>query len=377
MKLGILLPDSSTLPLIGHDFFGGIKAYVNYKNLQDNIEIITEKIGFGVDKEAIKTKASYLLMDQNVDALLVFADHPVVQVIFPLTTSLNKLLIIANNGAKYPANWQPAKNIIYNTLNEVLHASLSGLLAVNDGHTEAAMATSFYDGGYLLCHAISTAFYNSGGSITYNFISPHKAVIESYQSLKEQNPSRAILAVFSGDQAHYCLQALSDNKELCVYGSSMMLDETLIDLFGSLHIGFQLKGYVPWHANIATDENKIFLDSFKQTNKRNASLTGLQGWDNGVLIASILEDASLHNWEADKAINILKTKKLQGARGMLHLDDKTHCILSPSYLVEADNNYHFSITKTITEVQEYWDNMVKASTNIGTYSEWFNTYLCS
>src|SRR5690606_40035011 len=95
---------SSTHPLLSHDFFAGLQAALGKE--QEAHELFTGNIGFGTDRNLIYSEAEKLWLEKQVEVLVVFATPPNVEVLYPISQSLNKLLIVVNSGAKYPVNWE-------------------------------------------------------------------------------------------------------------------------------------------------------------------------------------------------------------------------------------------------------------------------------
>src|SRR5690606_8979788 len=169
MKAGILLPKSTTHPSIGYDFLTGMKLAVK-RHAQWACDWTTANIGFGVDEQLLVEKAEQLCLNEGVDVLVAFADHPRVGVLFPIVKSLNKLLIVVSAGAKYPVSWERHDHVIFLMLNEYLLARLTGGRAAAEGLRDGVMATNFYDGGYAIAGSIVDGFRQEGGNIAYNFV---------------------------------------------------------------------------------------------------------------------------------------------------------------------------------------------------------------
>ncbi len=124
-NLGVLLPKSTTHPHIGPDFFYGIKGALSV-NGGDDIAIHTSNIGFGVNTDLMYNEAEKLYLEKDADAVIVFADHPKADTLFPLAKNLKKLLIVASPDAKYPKQWGGEEYVLFMTLNEKISALLAG-----------------------------------------------------------------------------------------------------------------------------------------------------------------------------------------------------------------------------------------------------------
>jgi branched-chain amino acid transport system substrate-binding protein len=380
MIAGVLLPKSTTVPLISHDFMGGLRSFLQTHGLSDDISLINENIGFGVDSKVTMTAAERCILDEGADLLVVFADYPRVADLFPLARHVDKPFIVVGHGAKYPGLSAPPPNVLFHTLAEVLHSWLAGKQAAALGD-QTAMVTSFYDGGYSLGHASSEAYrQHDAGEMAYVFVSPHMAGAAQYEPMERfltDHPEvRTLLATFSGDQAHHFLDRLGKvphADKLVVWGSPMVVDPSLVQLFGDLHIPFTLKGQVPWMSELDRQENHTFTKAFMTDAKRAPSHAALLGWDTGLLLADVLREGA----EGGAAyVRTWKGKTLPGARGPLTLDPQTQYILSPSYTVRADASFGFSQGGPTEGWEEIWPVMMRARP-VPENTGWINTYLCS
>ena len=84
MKVGVLLPRSTTHPIIAYSFLDGLHAFTDLNQLSEDIICVTANIGFGTDPLVIEQKAEELFMQHRVDLLVVFADFPIIEGLFSL-----------------------------------------------------------------------------------------------------------------------------------------------------------------------------------------------------------------------------------------------------------------------------------------------------
>lgn len=384
MKIGVLLPKSTTHPLIGHDFLSGLKLSMVSKGMKD-LEILTGNIGFGVDEELIYSETERLFLEEGVDILIVFADHPKVAGVFPLLNALNKLLIVVNSGAKYPESWQSPGNVVYLTLNDILNCRLTGQLAVEDGYKIGAMTTSFYDGGYSLCHALTEGFLDVKGEIEYNFISKLKEklnVSPLIGFLENQEDKIALLSVFSSDLVPDYLRQLKDSgiRNYGIFASpSFLHDSDLEKLVDQKEEGDnyfpELKGFVSWWPDLNLASNREFMLAFKASAKRKASAFAALGWDAGLICKLISTQEELDDFQATDLIAYLKEQEIESTRGALLFDESTHHYISPSYLVTSIEG-ELVVSGTSDSKRETWNEIVQTTEELP-LTGWYNTYLCS
>lgn len=383
MKIGVLLPNSTTYPLISSNFMTGLKGSLAELATALSPEVMTASIGFGTDGTLMLKEAEILLLDKNADLLIVFADHPVVECLFPLINALKKLLIVVNSGAKYP----PVKKqpfVIYHTLNYALHCRLIGKQAAKVS-SKAVVATSYYDGGYSLCHAISKGYTDQGSAIAFNFVSKFKAEEFDMEPLTgfltSNHDVRHIMAVYSDlSQIFYEKLAIEfPANPLNIFVNPAMLEELHLPEYGLTNKEVSVSSYVPWLAQLTMGGNIAYCNSFKSKTGRIPDAFGALGWDTGRLLIKYLE-ASLDNplFNTKQLLNELLDAKIEGAKGAIYIDSNTHQVFSPAYQVKlgAGNKLIVQDTVPLVEVLREWTEIYDDPPQ-GLVSGWINTYMCS
>lgn len=383
MKIGVLLPNSTTYPLISANFMTGLKGSLAELVTDLSAELLTASIGFGTDGKLMLKEAEIMLLDNQADVLIVFADHPVVECLFPLINALKKLLIVVNSGAKYP----PVKKqpfVIYHTLNYVLHCRLIGKQAAKVS-SKAVMATSYYDGGYSLCHSISKGYTDQGSSIVFNFVSKFKAEefdMEPMTDFLNANLDvRHILAVYSDlSQVFYEKLAIDFPAiPLKVFVNPAMLEEPHFPEYGIANNEMSVSSYVPWTAQLKAGENIAYCNVFKSKSSRTPDAIGALGWDTGSLLINYIK-SSLANplFQTKQLLNELLYAEIEGAKGTLYLDGDTHQVFSEAYQVKlgAGNQLIIQDTVPLVEVLREWTE-INEDLPQGIVSGWMNTYMCS
>jgi len=380
MKAGILLPKSTTHPSIGYDFLTGMKLAVK-RHAQWACDWTTANIGFGVDEQLLVEKAEQLCLNEGVDVLVAFADHPRVGVLFPIVKSLNKLLIVVSAGAKYPVSWERHDHVIFLMLNEYLLARLTGGRAAAEGLRDGVMATNFYDGGYAIAGSIVDGFRQEGGNIAYNFVGRQLTnALDTAPLLAFLDTCRerlAILATFSGAPTSAFVRALVDKlpEQAQVYGNPTMLAEWEAAPEPDATDVPALCGYAAWSRTLVNEENQTYITAFEAALGRAATPFGALGWDAGQVVAALAATADKHGWKGDKAPRCLEQEAITGARGELVFDRATHYFLAPAHWVAGKNENTMDRLAAV-EVQQAWKHLV-GSLASPPQSGWFNTYLCS
>jgi len=372
MKIGVLIPKSTTHPLIGHDFFDGLKC--NLRQMKGH-EVSFGNIGFGTSKELVYTEAEKLLLEKQVEVLVAFADFPVVEALFSISESLNKLLIVVNTGGKIQSNWKAPDSVLFLNLNEWLNSFISGKLAAQSSKT-AVFSSSFYDAGYAIGQSVVDGFIEKGGAIEFNFIGKHE--VEEFDLtplinyLNETSKVNQILTVLSGKLVNEFLAQIKEkaDREITLWVNQAFLFELNNSI--SEHNGI-IKGYVSWFPDLKNDQNASFQREFKTFSGRAAGPISLLGWETAQILTSIQE---IIKEGATTCINFLDKEGLQTPRGYLQLEPETHQFVGKSWLWELQGNKFEVIQQyTVNQLQNLIE--FKITTPVPPQTGWINTYLCS
>lgn len=380
MKIGALLPKSSFHPLLQHDFLQGMQAYLQFRAV--NTTWFTANIGFGTDADQLLEQAEKMLLENQADVLVLYADQPAVSKIAALAKSLNRLVILVHNGAKYIHEWEPHPTMLSHTLNNAIQCRLTGQYAARHAK-DIAVCTSFYDGGYSHCHALTQSYIDIGGNVAYNFVSKYTvATFDSaplHQFLASNAHVQTLLSLYNGDLAHCFLQQLQQidgAKDLQVFGSPMLFDETLTTVHGELKLPFQVSGYVPWISSLPNNTNQLLKTQFKNHTGREANLFSMHGWDTGIILEHIFNTSATHHFRARDILSAFSDVTLDSARGPLHMDTATHHMVAPAWLVQTNEAFEPEVISKEEHTLAVWQEIVREKIPGGA-TGWVNTYLCA
>ena len=382
MKAGLLLPRSTTHPLITHNFLDGLNSFLRHHHLHKEITYVSGAIGFGTDTALIEKEADRLLIEHQVDLIVIFADYPVVKCLFPILKALNKLLIVVNHAAKYPPSWQAEPNVIHHSLNNALNCWLTGKKAAKET-TAAAVVSSFYDGGYSINHALFQSFLNNDGEIVFNFVGHQYKDQFNTQPLvsflKQAPDTNSLLAILSGElvpELYLQLKEHLTDRKLKVYASPVLLEESTLAEQQSTQIC--LAGYTSWFAELADSQNSVFCERFKTDTLRQPDSFAVLGWDTGLLLHTIFEISVDQPINARTITQHHLLQNLHGAKGKMQLHPFTQQYISPVHYLSDDleGNVIIEHTLPLEEVMQAFDELITQEVT-GFSSEWLNTYLCS
>ena len=382
MTVGILYPSSNAHVDIGVDFIDGIKAFFEKEMPDSPIKLLIEGIGFGGSEKEVYQKAEKLIRIEKVDVLVAFIDYKVLAILEPLIFSTGSLLLVVNAGANYPSNWISQPNIIHLTLQHAFLNRLSGKLAGESasGNNNAALATTFFDCGYLHNAAIINGFMQKQGTLTRNYIN-RGAYDESFNigeliHFLSANPDTTkLLCTFDSLPAalfYKRLNTYKDANKLQLFVSPMMLEKKALD--GMIDgASFSVQGHMPWQTSLENEYNKYFIECFEVYAKKEVSMFALLGWEAGLVMQQIFQ------WDfyrqGTELVEQLKKVTLNSPRGPMKLHDETHWFLSPAnYCSVANGEINTQIINNET-IERQWAEFISIEAD-SMSSGWMNTYLC-
>lgn len=382
MKTGFLLPRSSVYPLLGMDFLDGFKSCIKDKGLDISFEIITDNIGYGLDEAEVYAKNEGMLLKNNADVVVAFLDMRCADMLQPLYTATGKVLLLVNMGAHYFSDAQASPNTIFHTFDTAFNSRLTGKMAAGENHLKSIMATSFYDGGYLHCYAMVSRYMQEGGSIGYNFVGhfrPEQFDMNPVEQFTDANPDvDTLLCLYSGDvspRVYSSLSAMLEKRNLHVYLSPIMLDESLHNVQGLKVNMKNAKGYTAWLSALENEDNERFKNCFTKMTERKPGIFGLLGWETGILLGEIQKQFAAGE-KGKSIVNSLLQKTFDSPRGWMRIDSQTNQTCSPSYLVSCNGNLDFRIEREAGDTTEERKKFFTEKP-AGDSSGWKNTYLCS
>jgi hypothetical protein len=382
MKIGILYPRSTAYPGMMQDFMDGIRTLIKQEKLTDHLLLFSESIGFGGNEKEVYEKAEKLLVLDDADVLVAYVDLRVLETIKPLIYSSGKLVLVVNPGANYPGNWVPQPNILNLTLQHGFLSWLTGKIAGQLKNTNAVLATSFYDCGYLHSAAMIKSFATDGGKMMFNYVNKQRyddafEINQLIDYLVLDKTTSALLCIFDSLPASLFYSRLNnypDAGNLHLFVSPMMLEKTAIE---NLDEGFKytVDGYSPWLASVENNTNRSFVENYFQQTNRVASVFSLLGWETGLILKEIL----LQNTDsfidgADIAIK-LATVTFNSPRGKMKLDAETNYFISTVYKCSIKKNSATVSIEPFGIAEKEWAEFVSIPSE-GVSSGWTNTYLC-
>ncbi|HMD01180.1 MAG TPA: ABC transporter substrate-binding protein [Ferruginibacter sp.] len=381
MKVGILYPSSKAHPGITAEFLGGLKSFFKQQGIESNVTLVAESIGLGGVEKDIYERAEKLLMVEEVDVLVAYIDLRILAFIEPLLFSSGKLVIVVNPGANLPTNWISQPNVVFLTLQHAFLCSLTGALPTDASGQKAAVATTFYDCGYLHSAAMVKSFIRSGGTIAFNYVNNQRydanfSIKELADHLASDDKASSLLCIFDEFPASIFYDRLNeleniDGQQLFV--SPMMLQEKALEK----HSGFKfdIEGYMPWDIRSENDSNTLFGDSLRTHAKKEPNIFSLLGWETGLILQQVMINAKDDFSDGVGIVETLSKADMNGPRGKMKIDPHTNYVTTPIIKCSIKNHSGKIEKETIGIPEDEWNKFTEAPAE-GITSGWTNTYLC-
>ena len=382
MKIGVLYPRSNAHPGLMMDFMDGIKTAVKQQQLNDHILLISESIGFGGNEKEVYEKAEKLLVLESVDMLVAYFELRVLEILKPLLITSGKLILAVNPGANYPQNRVPQSNIVNLTLQHSFLCWLTGKLTSPLNKANAVMATTFYDCGYLHTSAMVNSFVKEGGQITYNYVNNQRYddafdIKQLTGYLSSDKEANSLLCVFDSLPAslfYSLLNTYNEADSLSLFVSPMMLEQEALEKIAE-GFKFSIDGYLPWHASLENNANRVFLDNYAQQTKKEATVFSLLGWETGLIVQEVYLNSDGNYSDGAAIAEKLGRVKINSPRGEIKLDLETNYFIAPVCKCSIKQNSGTLMIEWMEIPEKDWTGFVEIPTEVVS-SGWMNTYLC-
>lgn len=377
------MPRSTYYAGISFDIFGGFNAAIERSGRTD-IKVVTENIGFGTDKQLCYKAAEQLLMHANASVVFAYISHRTAQLLRPLFTAANRLLIVLDSGANVPQEWPESPNILYHSLHNSLGAWLMAKKAARDGFTQSGTATGYYDGGYLQTYAAYSAFAAAGGNTVFNIATGYTREDFSMQPLAEalqQHPESCTFGIFSADYVQWFFEEITARigaGKHTFYLPPFALEETMLD--EAVHPDNDLKGIACWARSLDNEANRTFVGAIEESG-RTPNLFSLIGWEAGLLTNLVANAMDEHRNNGRTAGKALHGQAFETPRGTVRFHETNGFSLAPMYDAHVEKNASGNCTLVI-------DGTISADETAAAFEElvlqpvenavsgWHNSYTC-
>ncbi|WP_108802303.1 ABC transporter substrate-binding protein [Aquimarina sp. Aq107] len=366
-KIGVLLPQSNTYPIIGKSFLNGLRLAINGLNLN----IIIESIGYGSDQKQIINSFQKLCYQENVILTTGILGHNGFKELTEFASQNEEIILAANFGSKRPIKL--SNRIFQNSLG--LYDSLQLLVnfLLKTQKNNIATSTCYYEAGYGFIEALDDIIsQNKKASFSGHYITPlhpRKNESELMDSYFSQIKPDAIVAFHNGVFAKEHINYLNKNKlhkKYPIYTLPFSSEDHLLIDFPD--IMNELKTISSWYPELNNYENNLFTNNYIKQYSKKPDFFSLLGYENGLVIKSAFLKG-LHS--LNQSIN---STAIKGPRGEISFNNDFNKTNFNHYIWEntqPDDSKH--IRYISNRLDKNTSNYLKTVEN---NQGWLNTYLC-
>jgi len=203
LKIGLLLPRSDMFPTLALDFLNGLKLSLKSSDSANLPQFIIEGIGNAADNSLLKV-AEKMILQEDVDITISFCGIFKLKELVAIFNSYKKPLIHLDLGGNVFKKEHISEYVLHHTLNLCESTYASGIYAAKNFGKNAALAISFYDGGYHLAESFVKGFTENGGKIVYTYVSPMEYKSETFETMIkgiESSKPDVVFGLFSYKEA--------------------------------------------------------------------------------------------------------------------------------------------------------------------------------
>lgn len=371
-RIGFLLPRSTDYPAMGFDILDAFRIHLQLLGIED-LQLITENIGYGDNQQLYYAKAEKLLLEDDVQLLIIYGGVLNAEPLYQLALSSGRAFLFLDAGMQMPTEDKMPNNWFL-SLQGIDASFRLGQLAAK-GKRNVLMASSFFDAGYRGSHFNVNGIDGEGGKVTGNYVSTHKISdfsIDRYLELLNENEPQAVMANFSIYLTELFMKELKEKGSIATplpfYCSPFMAEETILTKCdfptGEFHT------IVPWATSLENEAQFLFLKSIQEQKNKEANLFHLLGWEASLVTVRLLNDGpqSLANWSFDSP------------RGKVVFDAETQTSYAPLYqgMIVSDTNgkCRLQIDEKLEITQEEHQQTCSQKLE-GIHSGWKNNFFCT
>lgn len=362
-------------PTLALDFLNGLK--LSFKMSVGDInfpKFIVESIGNATGKSLLQT-AEKMILQENVTLIISFCGIFNLKELAGIFNAYKKPLIHVDLGGNVLKEEHTNPYVIHHTLNLWQSAYYSGIYAASTFGKNAALAISFYDGGYHLAESFVRGFTENGGYLVYTYVSPMDYKSESFgamiDEIQKANPDFVYL-LFSYNEGQKVFDVISKsplNGKFPFLVSPLMLEENSSSENYYLKNMFSVSSW-------AFDEETILMKNFHTNYSAlyhdSPNVIGLLGYETGLTISICIEKNSNIPAKIGDFVNSLIFETPRGELTFSNYNESQVPLNKVRQFLFNDTHYKNTVVETIhlSNQDKLYDKFKDLP-----YSGWQNPYL--
>ncbi len=366
LKIGFLLPNSETYPLMITDFLNGFK----YSFTQNHLpipEIHFEGIGNGTDASILRL-AEKTIIQENVDMMVGFCGLNHLGKMINLMKTYQKSFLHTDFGGTILDKEFKDEFTVHHSLNIWESFYYAGIYAAQNIGKQVAVINSFYEAGYQLLYCFLKGFEQAGGNITS--IQVAKADYKHYDfdtfldKVQEGNPD-FIFSNFTHKESEIVFQKMKDKRILdklpVVYNP--LANHVFLDNLATKYEMIAVSSYF-------VNPKNSWETGFKETYKRTANEATLLGFEAGLISVNTIEKIAELEIPISK---VLSNASIKSPRGEIKINQHNESTFESIVIKKSS----LSIEELSLKEALFSEFSLETLREEQTFGGWFNPYLCT
>lgn len=377
LKLGWLLPYSSTFRSLKHDLQHGLQTALRQEGCETFVEAYPEFIATGSQKpaeEALKKLVRY----EQVDLVAGVLSSKVALNLLPTLETGRVPLIFMNLGADIPVTTLRSGLLFYNSLHLWKSQWSLGKWAQARFGGEPSVNMSLYESGYGMHESFKAGIAASGAStLKLNLVREQSAIADITPLITyiiDQRPSYAHVLLSGGEGVQFLHAFHKAGLDAVVPLTTSPFLTTPAE-HNDLPAAPPLYSAATWYPGLKAPSNQVFHDAYTEYTGEIPNAFSLLAFETGLVLANILRQCP-RKPSGKELAELLRHTEVTGPRGMISLGTDPLKTDKPVYIWSSTP----STEKTDIDVLEKcsgveWNEPALTTDNYIT--GWQNPYLCA
>lgn len=377
MKIGLALPNSSMYPMLAKDFVTGVR-HASSAFEDSDVRLLIEGIGSASDQGVIESALNKLVLQEDCDAIILFANNFMLEQILPKVNGFKVPTIVTNMGGNMINHFGTSEYVFTNSFGLWESAHMAAYFGYQNFGRKMAHGAHFYEAGYRLYESFFMGLEQIRGEVVYNLISKFEPDPNDFETLiynTAKNEADFIFALYSDRDAVSFLNKLSNLEENGVHpivASGVMLDKEILEKVNGTPKNFF--NLTSWHPSLSSEQNRAVCSEFEEQTGSVMNYFSLLGYECGGSLLTA-EKSELWSPKPTDRIKAIKSCHFEGPRGLIKFDNEDQASQFEQHVFTLNDNkevvHYAPFGKLANRTQ--WLEKSRAQTG---FNAWFQPYLC-
>jgi ABC-type branched-subunit amino acid transport system substrate-binding protein len=332
------------------DFLNGLK--LAFKTSGGDLlipKLVIESVGNATGKSLVQT-AEKMILQEDVDLTISFCGIFNLKELVGIFNAYKKPLIHVDLGGNVLRKEHISPYVIHHTLNLWQSAYFSGAYAASTLGKNAALAISFYDGGYHLAESFVRGFTENGGNVVYTYVSPMDYKSESFETMidgiKNASPDfvHLLFSYKEGEKVFDVISKSSLNGKIPFLATPLMTEETAGFDNCNIENVFSISS---WDFDEETTLMKNFQTNYSALYNDAPNVISLLGYEVGLTFSICIEKNRGIPPKIGDFVNSLILETPRGELTFSEYNESQVLLYKVRQFLFADNQYKNTVLKTI------------------------------